>query len=266
MKVSAGFFPSPALLLTLFGVVSLVFSGCVRAPVFAPGEHINAASSQALCGSLNAAREGAVSFRALLDATVRGPGSDAASFRYAIVGKADDKLRIDVLPSEGAYTLALITVRGGDALFLNTQEKRALEGCSVEQALEKLLGFNGMTPAAVKGLVLGQTPALDCRSVTVYRSDNSRVIFLDPVAHIAWEVDADSSELQRAHFLSENGQAVLAIAERGERSGVRTVDFTIYKPVSATAQMQIRKLVPNPDIAESAFSVPVPPGYEREGC
>lgn len=241
-------------------------AACARAPIFAPGEPLTGESSSAVCSALNAARESTPSFRALLDTTVETGGGESASFRYAIVGKGRDTLRIDVLPSEGAYTLALITVRGGAALFLDTQEKRAIEGCIVQEVLEKVLGLQGMTPAAVQAIVVGRPPVLDCGRVTVHRASDGRLSFVDLSDQVAWEVDDGSRELRRAHFLNKSGSAVLASAERGDRLGVAVISVTVYKPVEASAEMVITKLSKNPDVAEALFNVEVPAGYQREGC
>lgn len=254
-----------SLLLRLFvvGAVSWGLAGCARAPRFTPGAALAADDSQLLCTSLNASRELLVSFRTLLDATVNGPGGESASFRYAIVGKSDEKMRIDVLPHEGAYTLALITVQGSKALFLDPQAKRVTQGCSVKEVLEKFLGLQGMTPAAVQALVLGRPPALECGRVTAHRPTVGGVVFVDLADQIAWEIDEDSGALRKAHFLDSKGATVTAVAVR-EEGGVIVV--SVYKPVGATAEMRIVKLSKNPDVSDSTFDVAVPTGYEREGC
>jgi hypothetical protein len=249
--------------LVVIAVVSLGLSACVRAPRFTPGAALAPDDSQALCSALNASREHLLSFRTMLDATVEGTGGDSVSFRYAIVGKSNEKLRIDILPHEGAYTLALITVQGNKALFLDPQAKRVIEGCSVKEVLEKFLGLQGMTPAAVQALVLGRPPVLECGRIAAHRPAEGGVVFVDLVEQVAWEVDEGAGTLRKAHFLDSQGATVTAVAVR-EEAGMIVV--SVYKPVGATAEMRIVKLIKNPDVADSTFDVAVPSVYEREGC
>lgn len=250
----------------ILGSVISTLTGCGTTPPFVPGSHVAPADSQALCGSLNARRERITSFRTLLNATVSVPNNEAVSFRYAVVGKGDGKLRIDVLPQEGAYTLALITVRGADALLLDTQAKRATEGCSVSEILERFLGFEGMTPAAVQALVLGQVPALECGRVAVYRPKEGRVLFVDRAARLAWEVDEASGELVQVHVLNSAGTSVTVLAKRERVHGAVAIIVDIHKPVRASAEMSVSKFSKNPEVSEELFEIPVPAGYERERC
>ena len=256
----------PYLTLLVCGGVVASLTGCITAPPFAPGRLIPPTDSAALCSSLNASREKISAFRTLLNATVSGPDNEAVSFRYAVVGKSDKKLRIDVLPQEGAYTLALITVRGTDALLLDTQAKRATEGCSVGEILERFLGFEGMTPAAVQALVLGQVPALECSRVAVYRPKEGRVLFLDRAARLAWEVDEASGELAQVHVLDSAATAVTALARRQQENGGVVIVVDIHKPVHASAEMRVTKFTKNPEVSDELFEIPVPAGYAREGC
>jgi hypothetical protein len=247
-------------------VVAWSMTGCVQVPRFVPGSAVLPATAQSMCSSLNTSREHVSAFRSLLHATVDAPGSESVSFRYAVVGKDDNKLRIDVLPHEGAYTLALIIVQGSDALFVDTQAKRVTVGCSVKEVLERSLGLQGMTPAAVQALVLGRPPVLECDRVTVHRPTDGKVVFLDLHEQIAWEVDEETGELRRAHFLDSEGATVSAFAERKVQEGSVLITVSVYRPVGATAEMRLVKLNKNSEVAQSTFQVAVPPGYEREGC
>jgi len=256
----------PLLAALIVGIVVSNLTGCVTTPPFVPGGLIAPPDSQALCESLNARRERINSFRTLLNATVSAANNEAVSFRYAVVGKSEGKLRIDVLPQEGAYTLALITVRGAEALLLDTQAKRATEGCSVSEILERFLGFEGMTPAAVQALVLGQVPAMECARVAVHQPEEGRVSFVDRAARLAWEVDEASGELVQVHVLDSTGTAVTALAKRERAHGAVAIIVDIHKPVRASAELSVSKFSKNPEVSDELFEIPVPAGYERERC
>lgn len=247
-------------------LVILGLSGCVSAPKLITGELLAPVESETLCSSLNAVRDRSASFRALLDTTVTSPMADPVSFRYAIVGKDPEMLRIDVLPPEGAYTLALITVRGSQAQFLDSQSKRVTQGCSVNQVLDKFLGLRGMTPTAIEAIVVGQVPRLECARVVVNRLGDNRYLFIDISEQIAWEIDASTGELFKAHFLDSNGVALTALASRELRGADSFIVVSVYDPVKAIAEMRIARLTRNPEVADSTFSVAVPSEYEREGC
>jgi hypothetical protein len=253
-------------LVQLVALVCFSLSGCVRAPKLIIGEVLVPADSEELCGSLNTVMERSTTFRTLLDATVTPPSGDPVSFRYAIVGKDPEMLRVDVLPTEGAYTLALITVRGSEALFLDPQAKRVTHDCSAVEVLEKFLGLRGMTPAAVKAIVLGRVPHLECGRVTVSRPTPDRVLLVDRVEQIAWEIDVATGDLQRAHFLSRSGESVTAVASREIRGADSFIVVSVHDPIKATAEMRVARLTKNQDVADATFFVAVPAGYEQEGC
>jgi len=257
---------SSALVAVLSMSVGFSISGCVRAPQLKIGEALAPVELETLCSSVNAIKDRSASFRTLLDATVTPAHGDPVSFRYAIAGKDPEMLRIDVLPPEGAYTLALITVRGAEAQFLDPQTKRATHGCSVKEVLEKFLGLQGMTPAAVKAIVVGRAPPIECTRVNATRLAGDRLLFVDRREQIAWEVDATTGELRKAHFLSHDGESVTAVASRELRGADSFVVVSVYDPVEATAEMRVVRLTKNSEVADTTFSVAVPSSYEREGC
>jgi hypothetical protein len=61
------------------------------------------------------------SLSALVEATVSRSG-ESASLRYAVLSRNPDRLRIDMLPTEGALTLGILTAREGRAVLLDAQE------------------------------------------------------------------------------------------------------------------------------------------------
>ncbi len=262
--------------------VNLALTGCVRPPKLITGDALAPAESESLCrrfsgtlskplsrfmgGSLASISGQTTSFRTLLEATVNSSRGEQLSFRYAIVGKDPEMLRIDVLPGEGAYTLALITVRGGDAVFIDPQAKRVTYGCSVKQVLEKLLGLRGMTPAAIKAIVVGSAPPMECSRVVANRLAQQRFLFVDSNDQVAWELDAETGELYRIHFLSSSGESVTAVAARQTRGSDSFVVVSVYDPIEATAEMRIARFTKNPEVADATFSVVAPSGYEREEC
>lgn len=247
-------------------VVEFGLFGCSTAPRFMPGKEIGVPDSQVLCDSLNTSRQSIASFRTLLNTTVLGPDESPVSFRYAMVGREKEALRIDILPHEGAYTLALIVIRGQEAMYLDTQAKVAASGCSVDDVLEQFLGVEGLSMSAVQALVTGQVPQLDCEGVSVFRADNNRVLFVRETERIAWEVDGDTGELTAVYFISEDQEVVTAIARREHGLDRTSIEVRLYRPVDASASMEVQKLIVNPDVPDHLFQVAIPQGYQRESC
>jgi len=253
------FFSLAALLIGLL-------TGCASAPPFNPGARLDPIREGELCRSASAARGSVASFRSLINAEVVGPDKEMISFRYVVIGKGNDRLRVDVLPNEGAFTLALVTVNGDRALLIDTQAKRATEGCLPSEVLERTLGLEGVTPAVVKALVVGEIPALVCERVTTHQSDSGRVLFVDKTARVAWEVSEATGELVAVRLLDSSGEKVVATADRQIVNDRPEIVFQIYKPTRASAELRVVRLTKNREIAEDLFDVPVPAGYGRERC
>jgi hypothetical protein len=243
-----------------------LLTGCASAPPFNPGARLDPIREGELCRSASAARGSVASFRSLINAEVVGPDKEMISFRYAIIGKGNDRLRVDVLPNEGAFTLALVTVNEGRALVIDTQSKKAIEGCSPGQVLERTLGLEGITPEVVKALVVGEIPALICERVTTHQIDSGKVLFVDKSARVAWEVSEETGELLAARLLDSSGEKVVATADRRIVGDLPEIVFQIYKPARASAELRVVRLTKNREIADDLFDVPVPAGYGREGC
>jgi len=223
-------------------------------------------NGEEVCRSLNQARAPIASFRALLDTTVVGPDGEAVSFRYAAIGKGQDRMRIDVLPREGAYTLALVTINRDQALIIDTQAKKVIEGCSPSQILEKTLGIPGISPTTVGALIVGELPSLDCKSVGTYQAKPETLLLVDREGRVAWEVARSSQELAGARLLTDSGEEIVAQVDRVRIGEQISLSFKIYKPLKASAELQMVKFSINRDLADELFTVSAPAGYSREGC
>lgn len=241
-------------------------TGCASAPHFDPGAMLEPLRGEEVCRSLNQARAPIASFRSLLDTTVVGPDGESVSFRYAAIGKGHDLMRIDVLPREGAYTLALITINKDEALVIDTQAKKVIEGCSPAEVLEKTLGVPGISPTTVRALIVGELPSLDCRSVKTYQANPETLLLVDREGSVAWEVASSSQELVGARLLTESGEEIVAQVDRVRTGDQISLSFKIYKPLKASAELQMVKFSINRDLADELFTVSVPAGYSREGC
>jgi hypothetical protein len=249
-----------------FALTVACVAGCARVPRFSPGGMLqDAVESGALCTAFQARVSDSGAFRALLDSSL-ATSDESYSFRYALVGRGSKDLRIDLLPREGAYTLGLLTVRGDKALMIDSQAKRYASECEPNALFERFFGLQGITPDLVRALLLGRIPALACEDVTVFRTDTGRLQFLDLRTHRVWEVDEPLGLVRGVQILNSSHSNVYAVAERVRTPGGDAIAISIFKPVKASAEMQITKLILNPSLAEGLFGVMPPAGYERESC
>jgi hypothetical protein len=220
--------------------------------------------AKTICHSLVAKRQSVRSARALVNATVRA-GNDVASLRYAIVAKEPGRMRIDLLPLEGAYTLGLLVVTREGATLIDTTNQTFAKEMDAEKLTREFVGLPGLTPEVVVALVTGQLPALSCSSSEVFRGKDGQVMIRDRGSRIVWEVVSDSSAIKSAHILSQSGERVEALVGiRDGEVGFPTVDFSVFSPATASAEMIVRKLTINKEIPDDLFNVAVPSGYSRQ--
>lgn len=219
--------------------------------------------AQTICRSLVAKRQSVRSARALVNATVRA-GSDVASLRYAIVTKEPGRMRIDLLPLEGAYTLGLLVVNRDGATLIDATNQTFARESDAEKLTREFFGLPGLTPEVVLALVTGQLPVLSCSSSQVFKGAGT-VMIRDRESRLVWEVASDSSRITSAHILSQSGERVEALVTvRGGDAGFPTLDFSVFSPATASAEMLVRKLTINKDIPDELFTVAVPSGYSRQ--
>jgi len=201
--------------------------------------------------------------RALIGATLKH-GDDALSFRYALASVGSEKMRIDVLPLEGAMTLGLLVIRDGNATLLDTQRREATVESDPDALLEELIGLRGLTTQNVVGLVSARMPTLRCESVAVYPTPNDQLIVVEKNSHSAWYVDARTRRVSRLQVLDEDDAEVLLEALISPR--LDAIDLKVYSPLSAEGELTIERLVEDPVISDSVFNVSVPASYTvRDG-
>ena len=245
---------------------STLLTGCFTAPRFSPSGILqDAAESRRRCEWAQSQSPSAESFRALLDATLVDPRGDTHSFRYAVVSRETGDLRVDLLPQEGAYTLGLLVVRGGEALCIDPNSKRFVQGCDPDQVFEKFFGLKGMTPDIVRALITARMPKISCDAVHTYENLVGSVQIVESSPPRAWTLDAVTGSVRQVAVLDERGASVLAHAEIVQGAGYSIV-IKIFKPVQAHATLNVARFVRNPRIADTLFVVPIPADYERDRC
>ena len=241
-------------------------TGCSAAHVFAPdAPPLSRAASEELCEQANAARPSVTSFRSMAESTITA-GRDTVSFRYAIVAREPDSMRIDLLPNEGAFTLGMLTIHGGESQSVNVQEKTFKRSRGGSTALQEFLGMPGASQEVIQALVTGVPPLFDCRRVKLYEEGRRDVTVLDPAVRVAYTIDGDSARVKRFSMLAPDDEAILAEGALyySRSDSPASMSLAVHEPHEANGVFLFKKITLNPVIDDVVFEVPVPAGYEEE--
>ncbi len=249
----------------LVSLVAVAGTGCSAAHVFEPvSPPLSRADSTTLCEEMNAARPNVSSFRSLSESTVSARG-ESLSFRYAIAGRQPDSLRIDLLPNEGAFTLGMLVVHGGEVQAINVQEKTVERSPNAAAATERFLGLSGITPELVQALVTGIPPVLACNDTRAYEEGRGDVTFLDNSARVAYTVSSGTPQVKKFAILSADDNSVVAEGSLYYTSSnsPASMSLMVHEPHEATGVFLFKKITLNPIIADEIFEVQVPEDYSQ---
>lgn len=245
-------------------LLPLVLSGCFGVPRFSPtSEPLSVLDSRARCEEVMQRRQPASSMRALVNAElVRG--DESGQFRYAIVSRDSTSIRVDLLPPEGAITLAILVVHDGVTTLVNAQEKTFAAGNDESELVERFFGISGVTKDVVLGLLSGVVPELFCDEVTVYDSGENSYVLLEGGKHIAWNVNR-SGIVRSVDILDTQNSAVHLRAKLTALSsdGLPTISLDLYKPYELKGSMVATTLTLNQPVQDRLFDIPVPANYRQ---
>jgi hypothetical protein len=208
-------------------------------------------------------RQPASSMKALVDAEFSRK-DEGARFRYALVSRAESSLRVDMLPPEGAVTIAILVVHDGVSTLINSQEKTYTAGFDEQQMVQKFFGLNGVSKSIVIGLLSGVVPELFCQDVVAYEEDEDSVVLLDTASHTAWHV-TPKGLVRKVEILDEHNRAVRLQAKVKEMSseGLPSIAVALYAPYEVQGILRVAKLTLNQPIKPALFDVEVPSDYRQ---
>lgn len=247
-------------------VAAALLSGCSAARVFQPdAAELPFDEGALVCEQLNHLRPNIVSFRSSAESTVTA-GGESLSFRYVIVAREPDSLRIDLLPTEGAFTLGMLVSQGGMTRVLNAQEKTFIESGDSAALIERFLGIRGFSPALVEAVVTGIPPELDCSRIGIFRESSGQVTVLSERDRVAYTIAADTGRLKAFEVLAADSTDVLVAGTLyySGGQGPSSMSLSIFEPHEAQGILLFRKIALNAEIANDIFDVRVPETYTRE--
>jgi hypothetical protein len=237
----------------------LLVAGCTVTPAFSPpSPQLSESEASSICSSLVQRTIQPESLRALVNATIKH-NDESISFRYAIASRGVDRLRIDVLPLEGAITLAIFVVNEGRATLLDTQSREAVVGNDAAALLEQLLGLEGISAREVLSLLTAKLPRLQCSGVRVHPISDEKIVLVEKEARIAWSVDRLTGVVSRLQILNDEGESILLDATLSEMP--KAVALQLYSPARAEGSLSVERLTENPVIPDSIFEVTIPSSY-----
>jgi hypothetical protein len=255
------FIPLRRLLISVIGITA---GGCFGAPHFEPSvEPLATRNSRARCEEVMQRREPVASMKALVDAEFSRK-DEGAQFRYALVSREESSLRVDMLPPEGAVTLAILVVHDGVSTLINSQEKTYTAGFDEKQLVQKFFGLEGVSKSIVIGLLSGVVPELFCQDVVAYDEDADSVVLLDAPSHTAWHV-TPKGLVRGVEILDDRNRMVRLRAKVQEVSaeGLPTIAVALYAPYEVQGLLTATKLTFNQPIKPALFNVEVPSDYQQ---
>lgn len=248
---------------------SLSISGCTRLS-FHPlvsGSEVSDEEKASVSTRLKEKDEQLYTFRGIAKGKSEG-GEIEGQFRQVMVFERPDKLRLEWLPIDAAYTLQLLIAKGGTATYLDTQSKKAVKGSLKHQFFESALNLPA-DEQTIMSLIIGFVPArfavrddlkiykdATLNKIFVFTGDKSFYARLDPVSLLIEECELrnqfNGKLIVRASYsrksLSPLPQRVV-IYSRDDGS---TTDFTF---VNAEQNLQI---------PSKLFEISIPSDYEVE--
>jgi hypothetical protein len=244
--------------------VAVLVSGCFGVPKFSPPvEPLSALNSRARCEEVMQRRKPASTMRALVEATL-SRGNDEGQFRYAIVSRDSTSIRVDMLPPEGAVTLAILVVHDGVTTVVNTQERTFSAGNDEAALVERFFGVTGVSKDVVVALFSGVLPELFCDDVTAYDVAENSLLFLDRAKNLAWSINR-SGVVRSVDVLNPTTSSVQVRAQLAAVSpeGLPTISLSVYEPYELRGSMATTRLTLNQPISEGLFEVSVPSDYQQ---
>lgn len=165
------------------------------------GELLPAADNAQILADLSSSDQEIETLRGLTRTTIRHEDG-RERLRHVIVFEKPDKLRVEALPLNSAFTLNLVAARDGKVVVLDPGSKRALTGSAGSGLIKDTIGIpvdeselmsymSGRIPSAVIARDAGQ------QSVRVYRNDqqNTTAVVVGNYRHF-WLYNNDTLDLQ----------------------------------------------------------------------
>jgi hypothetical protein len=232
-----------------------------------PGQALPAPAVERVLTQLRE-RAGAVrSWRGLSHSVMR-EGRQSGKVRHAILFTRPDRLRVETLPAGSAFSLNLLAVEHGEAVFLDPGSKRAYKGRVDAELLRDVVGIQ----ADLSELMLflcGIVPVDDSGAAggwTAYQTPGAASLMLVQGESRYFVLNAQSLELDRAHVrdpFTDTLRFEIGYSDYQESGGERLprrIEVGIPDRKIAV-ELRFDKISLNGAISEKLYQVQIPPDY-----
>lgn len=203
-----------------------------------------------------------LSLRALVRVSAES-GEGRQNFRYVILLREPDFVRIDLLPVDSGFTLAKFIANGDQALFIDVAEKTYTRSSNIQAMLRRKLTLP-LSFDDLRTLFSARISARDCASFSDvrYGQENNLQLIAN---HRYFNLGKDDGLLRNYEIFS-------AFNEKRELSA-NFLEFNQNKPskielelaqYQLKAELQIKSLELNVDLHDRFFEMQVPQGYSEQ--
>ena len=184
-------------------IIAITLSGCwgrVNPPPVFGGIEFEGSIRQAYLEELRGRTFLAQSFKALYRVKmISSQGS--FSQRYVVLLKRPEQIKLDILPVNGAYTIASFSVKDGISTFVSPPERYALVTKDFASVIDSALGFY-LHPKDLMGILLGSVESTSSEEFMTqakfYKdSDYSWLVYSDLEY---WMFDGKTKDLAFVHL------------------------------------------------------------------
>jgi outer membrane lipoprotein-sorting protein len=196
-------------------------------------------------------------------------GDDKARFRYTMLYKQPNQVRLDSVPDGSAFTVGILLSNDPNHVYLDAVEKKATFAKSADQLMAKMLKIN-VSPGDLVSLILGKLPSSISEEALssdlfVMSEDNStkRVLLHSDKRMQYFEFDAESLNLMHAEYFDTFQEQIAMVIDCQVISSSRKCSLEVPK-YSVSFDFNFTLLSENAPVNTNVFDVEVPTDYERD--
>ncbi|NDC38654.1 MAG: DUF4292 domain-containing protein [Proteobacteria bacterium] len=243
-------------------ILAFVCMGCARVPrPTLATERISAEAKELILAGLREQDASVQSFRGLARG-VLDDGGQRSIVRYVLLFKRPDNLRIEALPSTGAYTLSVLAANASGVVMLDPVQRRGYQSSDLGHALKSALRI----PLPLRDLMpylLGVFPESALARQLDMRRSNAGIQIVAGDFEGYWLLDETGTRLKQVELRRvPHGRPVLRIEYSSyiQTQGWRyPQQLRIEVPgESLVATISFRSAELNPKLLDDSFTLSIP--------
>lgn len=249
-------------------LASVIISGCALRHEPPPGVVANPSVRSVAIARARLLYQELSSLRLLTKTRVLEQESSSV-IRQAFVLDHTPRTRIDILPLQGAFTLGVLVVKPGEALYLDPGRKIAVTADDAGDLLEEAFSIP-VDQADILPLLSGRLPpsVLDDIALEVRVLDDGDLLFIRKTGDERWRVDPSSGALRAVELRGGWRGRVALDAHYGELAPEQGImlphTITLNLPrIARRYELSLQRAVPNAPIDEQLFAIAIPGDFRH---